>query len=368
MKKKLLIAFGVIIILFIGYLLLPSKTCKTPDSAITLNLDYESDLEKDFDYLNEDNFIDTMNNVVTPYLYSFVIDDYFEGYDGNLLHYKSYINNDSKAHIVIFHGYTNFADKFNEIIYYFLKSGYSVSILESRGHGYSYRAVSDLSKVTINDFSEYVKDFEIFIDDIVMPTIKEDEQLFAYSHSMGGAIATLYMIDHPDTFDCAILSSPMMEVLFGGIPNNVVDLIINFSMTFGMKNNYILGNGPYDGTYYFDESSNLSKARYEYQRNLSLDDEYHQTNAGTYAWLNAAINATKEIANNASNFTVDSLLIQAENDTTVGASGQNYFVKNAKNVSMVIVPDATHNIFYSNNEIVYPYMDIVLEFYNSHVN
>lgn len=367
MKKKLFITFGIIVILLVVYFCLPEKKCATPQTATTLNLD-QPVLKKDFEYISEDNYLDTMFNDVCPYLESIMIDNYFEGYDGNLIHYRNYLKEDSRAHIVIVHGYTDFADKFDELIYYFLNANYSVSILEHRGHGYSYRELSDLSKVTINGFDEYIKDLEIFVDDIVTPLLKEDEQLFTFAHSMGGAIATLYMIEHPDIFDCAILSSPMMEVEYGGIPKNVVSFIVNFSINFGMKNNYILGNGPYDDTYNFDPTSNRSEARYQYMYELSLNNYNYQTFAGTYAWLDSAINATKDIASNADKYCVDTLLFQAEDDTTVGPNGQNYFVKNADNVSMVIVPNTMHSIFYAKDDIVHPYMDTILSFYNSHIN
>ena len=44
--------------------------------------------------------------------------------------------------VVISHGFTEFARKYSEMAWYFLLSGYSVCILEHRGHGHSAHDVS----------------------------------------------------------------------------------------------------------------------------------------------------------------------------------------------------------------------------------
>lgn len=368
MVKKILLTILAVFIIFVAYLCLPEKKIATPSDATVLDTNATVSYAKDFEYLSEDNYADTMFTEVNPYLEKLCTnDDYFTGYDGESLHYKNYIIDNSKAHVVLVHGFTDYADKYNELIYYFLKSGYSVSIMEHRGHGYSHRSTDDLSKVTIESFDEYLDDFDIFIETIVKPSLHNDEKMFAFAHSMGGAIATLYIMDHPDTFDCAILSSPMMEVEFAGVPNNLANFIVDFSITFGMKNNYIIGFGPFSDEYDFEGHSVNSEERYQYIYELQRNDDNFQTNAGSYIWIREAIDATKKIKKNASTYSVDTLLFQAGDDTTVGPNGQNYFVEHASNVSMIQVKDIKHTIFYAGNDVVCPYMDTVLQFYKSHI-
>ena len=367
--KKILLIILAIFLIFVVYLCLPEKKVATPDSAITLDTDAPPSYDKDFEYLSESNYADTMFNKVNPYLDELCTNDsYFAGYDGESLHYKNYIQNGSKAHVVFVHGFTDYADKYNELIYYFLKNGYSVSIMEHRGHGYSHRYTDDLSKVTIKSFDEYTNDFDIFVETIVKPSLHDDEKLFAFAHSMGGAIATLYMIDHPDTFDCAILNAPMMEIEFAGIPNNLANLIVDFSITFGMKNNYIIGFGPFSEEYDFEGHSVNSEERYKYIYELQTNNKNYQTTSGSYIWIREAIDATNKIKKNASKYTVDTLLFQASDDTTVGPNGQNYFVNHASNVSMIVVKNTKHSIFYAGNDVIYAYMDTILNFYDSHID
>ena len=49
--------------------------------------------------------------------------------------------------VVISHGFTEFARKYSEMAWYFLLAGYSVCILEHRGHGHSVHDVDNPSLV-----------------------------------------------------------------------------------------------------------------------------------------------------------------------------------------------------------------------------
>jgi lysophospholipase len=367
MSKKLKIRIGAIILVLaalIAFLIWPTKTIAMPNNASVLDL---SKTENSDFYIGEENYQSDIENIVYPYLEEYRKSGYFDGYDGNKLYYEQYLIADSKAHIVIAHGYTDAAIKYREMIYYFLKSGYSVSIMEYRGHGNSYRAADDLCKVTIDSFDEYTDDYKIFLNEIVYPTISDDEKLFMYAHSMGGAVAALLMEEDSDMFDAAILSSPMMEILFGNYPDNAVKVITTAINAVGLGDMYIFGCGPYDDTYDFEDSSYSSEVKYAYIRNLKMNDEYYQTNGGSFGWLKAAMEATEKIRKNAASYTTDTLLFQAGIDDTVGANGQNEFASKASNVQMICVPDSKHNILFATNDVFIPYMNTVLEFYESHL-
>ena len=58
--------------------------------------------------------------------------------------------------IVISHGFTEFAEKYDELVWYFLLAGYSVCVLEHRGHGKSARDVDNRCMVWIDDWQRYV--------------------------------------------------------------------------------------------------------------------------------------------------------------------------------------------------------------------
>lgn len=68
--------------------------------------------------------------------------------------------------IVISHGFTEFAEKYDELVWYFLLAGYSVCVLEHRGHGKSSRDVENPCMVWIDDWRRYVADLAGFAETI----------------------------------------------------------------------------------------------------------------------------------------------------------------------------------------------------------
>ena len=72
---------------------------------------------------------------------------------------KFYETDRPKGVIIISHGFTEGAQKYDEMIYYFLKAGYHVCMPEHMGHGLSYRLTEDPSLVHIDTWKRFVRDF-----------------------------------------------------------------------------------------------------------------------------------------------------------------------------------------------------------------
>ena len=64
--------------------------------------------------------------------------------------------------------------------------GFAVAILDWRGQGLSERALPNARKGHVYDFSEYDRDLEAFVKEIVLPDCPPP--LFALGHSMGAAV------------------------------------------------------------------------------------------------------------------------------------------------------------------------------------
>lgn len=163
-------------------------------------------------YVSEADYARRMKETVLPYLNARRYDGYFAGYDGNLLHYVKYAagggdGGAAQKTAIISHGFTESAEKWRELAFYFLQEGYNVYIPEHRGHGLSYRKTADKTLTHIDRFSEYADDFEIFCDTVRAETTGE---IYLYAHSMGCAIGLLFMERHPAFFKKAFLSSPMV--------------------------------------------------------------------------------------------------------------------------------------------------------------
>src|SRR5471030_2112424 len=138
-------------------------------------------------YISQNNYKEEMLNTVEPYLKKKLKSGYILGQKKLKLYYEKFIIDNAKANIVISHGFKEYTEKYYELIYYFMKEGYSVFIIEHRGHGRSQRLGIDDSQINVEKFNYYVEDFKKFIDEIVIPDSK-NKSLLLFAHSMGGGI------------------------------------------------------------------------------------------------------------------------------------------------------------------------------------
>lgn len=317
-------------------------------------------------FLGEDDFIEGMVTKVNPYLKQYGKHGVFSSYDGSNLYYESYILPNPIANIIIVHGFCEFTIKFHEVIYQFLQAGYSVHILDHRGHGRSKRFVEDKGMVHIESYDEYVMDLHEFIHTIVIPQGKGNP-LILFGHSMGGAISTLYLETYPKDITCAILSSPMLQINFGNIPDVLVNFVSTFAKLRLKAGEYVTGHTGYDGKYMFETSSALSKSRYDYIFQIREKDDNYQTYGANYHWIIASVKALRKIHKNAKYIQTPILLFQAENDTLVKAKGQDVFIKNIRNGKKSFFASAKHEIYNGDLNMRQEFFRQIFEFLDQYI-
>ena len=177
---------------------------------------------------------------------------------------------------------------------------------------------------------------------------KLHKKLVLYSHSMGGAIAALYLERYQGIFSCAILSSPMLEMNCGKPPIVMVWLVMSLKKLIHSDKDYVKGHRTFDGIPHFDTSSCLSVARYNYIFSKRLQDENYQTYGASCAWVLASLKAVRKLQRYAKLVKTPVLLFQAGIEATVKPGGQNRFAKQSKNTQLILIPDSKHEIFNAN--------------------
>lgn len=195
-----------------------------------------SSLENKRNYIYQKNYKEDMIDKVEPCLKNKLKQGYISGRNNLKLYYEKFIVENPKANIVICHGFGECAEKYYELIYYFIQEGYSVFIIEHRGHGRSQRLGIDKSQINVENFNFYVEDFKTFLDEIVIPSGKNKE-LMLFAHSMGGGIGTVFLEEYTNYFKAAALSSPMHEINTGKISKSLASIISKSMKVFGMKKN-----------------------------------------------------------------------------------------------------------------------------------
>lgn len=81
-----------------------------------------------------------------------------KGRAGHPIHVLRYRAFRPRGVVVISHGFTENAEKYKEIVYYFIKEHFHVYLPEHCGHGKSYRLVEDPSLVYVDSYHRYVED------------------------------------------------------------------------------------------------------------------------------------------------------------------------------------------------------------------
>ena len=313
------------------------------------------------DIINEASYDAVMDGTVEPYLESVMTEGSFSGYGGVELKFRSYRAQDPERTVVILHGFTEGMPKFDELIWYFLGSGSNVFIYDQRGHGRSYRPVSDLTLTHVDRFGDYVADFELFVDTVV----PKDLPLCLFAHSMGGAVAGLYIEKHPDVFSKAVLSSPMIAPSTGAYPAFVGRLICRVMILFGGAKKRIFLSPEYPGEEKFESSCASSRARFDrYERFKRTHPEY-QNYSPTYRWTLESLSVTKKLMKRGEpeKIRTDVLLLSAELDDIVLIPAQKAFASRIPSCRVEDMPGTKHEIYRGTDETVEKLVGVTLGFF-----
>lgn len=128
----------------------------------------------------------------------------FEGEGGVLLFEESWHPAAApRAVVVIVHGLKDYGHRYAALASELVGKGFAVYAFDQRGHGHSAGA-----RAYVEHFDEYEKDLSRFIDRVAAR--EPGRPIFLVGHSMGGAIATLYTLDHGDRLAGLVLSAPAL--------------------------------------------------------------------------------------------------------------------------------------------------------------
>lgn len=286
---------------------------------------------------------------------------YINGKDNLKIYYEKYKLKEEKGSILISHGFTECIEKYKEIIYYFIMEGYSVYIIEHRGHGRSGSlGTTDKTQVHIEDFNDYIEDIKIFIDSLE-GTYKE---LYLFSHSMGGTIGGIFLTRYPTYFKKAILNSPMFEIKVEKIPNSITKLVSKLNVEFGKGFDFAFGNFPFEANYDFFLAETSSESRYRrFYKEVSANNEI-QRGGASFKWVYEALENIDYLLKNEENnkIKIPILLFQAGKDSLVGDKGQRKFKEICENCNIIRYEKGKHELYLEKDEIIFDYMNKIFNF------
>ncbi|RUO32401.1 alpha/beta fold hydrolase [Aliidiomarina soli] len=291
--------------------------------------------------------------------------------DDVLLHYAVFEHPQSKGWVIISPGRIETYLKYQELMLELAAQGYSVATLDHRGQGFSDRLSEHPQHGHVTQFDEFVRDFSDFIL-ALKPRIGEQScQLLA--HSMGSAIACLYMAHYPHPFSSAVLSAPMMGVHTRPWPQSVAHWLIRIGhwfnkQLFGDRPRYFIGMRDYADVPFTDNELTHSENRYNWFRAMYQQHEEIQLGGPTVQWLMQSLQAMAELPEAARLIRVPVLVLQAELDPIVSPQPQRVFVGMSAHPAtrLEVINGSYHEILMETDSIRGPALATALQFLREH--
>jgi lysophospholipase len=250
-----------------------------------------------------------------------------------------------KGTVCLFQGRAEFIEKYFETVRELRTRGFAVATIDWRGQGGSQRALADPRKGHVGDFSEYERDVEALMTNVVLPDCPPP--IFAIGHSMGGTVMMRVARQGSRWFDRVVLSAPMIRL--SGKRNAVpARITIRAMRLIGMGSAYVPGG------------SDAMVATGSYVNNIATSDpvRHARTKAvleaapelglgsPTVSWLDAAYRTMGDIASPsyASKVRQPLMLIAAGRDQVVSTAATEDVAVRLRAGSHLIIAGARHEL------------------------
>ena len=309
--------------------------------------------------INEKDYKKIMAERVEPFLEKIRTNGFFESFDGKKIHFEAYKNENAKAVVLIIHGFTESAEKFREVSYYFYNEGYSVYAIDLRDHGKSFRTSQRPGTVETDDFHKYAEDISFLVEKEIKAQ-NEGKKIFIYSHSLGSTAALLYMLKNPTAVKKAVLSSPMICGNMG-MPVIIAGTVAKVLSAIGGKKISAPGRCKFDPELSFQNSDATSSERFSYYHEKRKADSLLQTNGPSFGWVKASIEARDEILSCADEINAELLVIKPQEDKQLLMEYTDKFIQKSKAKTKEI-KNSKHEIFMSENETLSTYFEEIFSF------
>jgi lysophospholipase len=131
----------------------------------------------------------------------------FKGYDGAELFFQTWAKKDPSAIILGVHGMGEHSDCYKRLAQGLAQSTFQLVMSDLRGHGRS------SGKRGVGSIDEYVLDIKLFYE--VVKTHFPQKPIFLLGHSMGGLVATKFLIRNAAELNKSLLGLVLSSPLFG---------------------------------------------------------------------------------------------------------------------------------------------------------
>lgn len=130
----------------------------------------------------------------------------FKGMRNANIYYEAWLpEGDARAVLIVVHGLGEHCGRYMNVVNHLVPLGYALYGLDHIGHG-----KSEGTREFVERFDDYTNTLTTYCN--MVKGWQTGKPIFLLGHSMGGLIASYYLIDHQACFRGGILSAPFVKV------------------------------------------------------------------------------------------------------------------------------------------------------------
>jgi alpha-beta hydrolase superfamily lysophospholipase len=130
----------------------------------------------------------------------------FKGVRNTNIYYQAWLPEvDARAVLIVVHGLGEHCGRYMNVVNHLVPLGYALYGLDHIGHG-----KSEGTREFVERFDDYTNTLTIYCN--MVKGWQTGKPIFLLGHSMGGLIASYYLLDHQADFRGGILSAPFVKV------------------------------------------------------------------------------------------------------------------------------------------------------------
>ncbi len=254
----------------------------------------------------------------------------------------------TRGTVLLFHGYTEFIEKYYEVIQELRARGFAVATFDWRGQGLSTRLLSNPCKGHVEDYAHFLADADRVYAEVVLPDMPRPHLLLA--HSMGGHLGLRFLQEFPDRFTHAVLSAPMLG--WDRIPAPLLRALATAHVAAGKGGAYTWLRGDPDPD---SPVNDVTTDAARFARNQAFLNAVPELRLGgpTWRWLQQAATSITRILrrDRLARVKTPVLVASAEHDTIVSSARHQLLPARSPAFTVLPVAGAKHEILQETDAI-----------------
>lgn len=246
--------------------------------------------------------------------------------------------------VCVFPGRSEYIEKYFETIADLRRRGFAVAIMDWRGQGGSGRRLRNARKGHVENFSEYERDLDIFMTQIVLPDCPPP--YFALAHSMGANVLLRAACQRDCWFDRMVLTAPMLRLANLRLSGSMLAAIAEIAVYLGLGDAFVPGGkntGWEEGKF---EDNPLTSDERRWTRNCEILAAAPELGLGspTIGWARAAFDSMKMVTSHdfPSRVHVPTLMLVAGRDKIVSPQAAERLSSQLRAGSQIVFASSLH--------------------------